>query len=256
MKTGVDLSVQSSSNMVECTNVTVVLGQREIVSDASCSIPKNALTFIVGENGSGKTSLVRGMLGLIPISSGEILFHTYEGRTPEIGYVPQNIEFPKQFQMTVTEYLNYSALVPSDSVIHVLSRVDFPESHIGNLITELSGGQIQKLLLAAELFRDLDILFLDEPLSNVDDSSEKHIIDVIMGIKNQGVSIVIITHDWNMVSKYANHVICLNKNFLCETSSSCICRHSLSQANIKSIQKATADPDSRHDGYCYIENIE
>ena len=116
--------------------------------------------------------------------------------------------------MTVTEYLNYSALVPSNLVSDVLGRVDFPESHIGNRITELSGGQVQKLLLAAELFRDLDILFLDEPLSNVDDSSEKHIIDVIMGIKNQGVSIVIITHDWNMVSKYANHVICLNKSFI------------------------------------------
>ena len=119
----------------------------------------------------------------------------------------------------------------------------------------MSGGQTQKLLLAAELFRSPDILFLDEPLSNVDDSSEKHIIDVILGIKNQGVAIVIITHDWQMVSSYADHVICLNTNFLCELSSSCICKNSLSKLNIRNIQKATPDPQSSHPGYCYIENI-
>jgi ABC-type Mn2+/Zn2+ transport system ATPase subunit len=76
--------------------------------------------------------------------------------------------------------------------------VDFPESHLKRRVTELSGGQMQKLLLAAELSRNPDILFLDEPLSNVDHSSEKHIIDVIMEIKNQGVTIVLISHDWQL----------------------------------------------------------
>ena len=195
------------------------------------------------------------MLIDIGANNGVISIQNINGKAPVFGYVPQKIEFPKHLQMTVGEYLQYSANVPINQIKTTLQQVDFPESHIEKRITELSGGQIQKLLLAAELYRSPDILFLDEPLSNVDDASERHIIDVIMEIKNQGVTIVIITHDWQMISVYANHVICLNKNIICETSESCICRNSLSKINIQTIQKATPDPNSVHDGYCYIQNI-
>lgn len=255
MNTKIKITDAENKNIVECRNISLVLDMQVILSNASCSIPRNALTFLVGENGAGKTSLVRSILGLIPVTEGDIFIHASQGRNPVMGYVPQSMEFPKQFQITVSEYLNYSANVKKESVRPVLRKVDFPESHINSRIRELSGGQVQKLLLAAELHRRPDILFLDEPLSNVDDSSEKHIIDVIMEIKNQGVSIVIITHDWQTVSRYADHVICLNRNFICETTESCICRTSLSKVEIRSIQKATPDPNSRHEGYCYIENI-
>lgn len=244
-----------SKSIVECQNLTLVFGTHEILSNVSCSIPRNGLTFLVGENGAGKTSLVRSILGLIPLSKGNVFIHSFEGRRPVMGYVPQHLEFPKQFQMTVSEYLNYSANVRKAEVEPVLQKVDFPESHMDSRITELSGGEVQKLLLAAELHRRPNILFLDEPLSNVDDSSEKHIIDVILDIKNSGVSIVIITHDWQTVSRYADHVICLNKNFICETTESCVCRNSLSKVEIRTIQKGTPEPNTRHEGYCYIENI-
>jgi ABC-type Mn2+/Zn2+ transport system ATPase subunit len=255
MSNQIRLKEFTNENIVECSNLTIVMGNMEVLSKASCSIPKNALTFLVGENGSGKTSLVRSILGLTPIKNGEISINPINGRAPVFGYVPQNIEFPKHLQMTVIEYLQYSAAVPLSDIKSTLQNVDFPETHIVSRITELSGGQVQKLLLAAELFRSPDILFLDEPLSNVDSTSERHIIDVIMEIKNQGVSIVIITHDWQVISVYANHVICLNKNIICETSESCICRNSLSKINIKNIQKVTSDPNSTHEGYCYIQNI-
>ena len=242
-------------NIIECQNLTIHRDMHEVLRNASFSIPKNSLTFIVGENGSGKTTLVQSILGLLPVNNGVIKLHSTTEQDLVFGYVPQNLNFSKYIQMTVSEYLKYSASVPPDLIEATLRSVDFPETHIGNRLTELSGGQTQKLLLAAELFRSPDILFLDEPLSNVDNSSEKHIIDVILGIKNQGVSIVIITHDWQMVSSYADHVICLNTNFLCELSSNCICKNSLSKINIKNIQKATPDPQSSHPGYCYIENI-
>jgi ABC-type Mn2+/Zn2+ transport system ATPase subunit len=244
-----------TDNIIECQNLTIYRDFHEVLHNASCSIPKDSLTFIVGENGSGKTTLVQSILGLLPINEGEMELHSDTEKDLIFGYVPQSVNFSKHVQMTVSEYLKYSASVPSDLIEETLNIVDFPETHLHNRLTELSGGQTQKLLLAAELFRSPDILFLDEPLSNVDNSSEKHIIDVILGIKNQGVSIVIITHDWQMVSSYADHVICLNTNFLCELSSNCICKNSLSKINIKNIQKATPDPQSSHPGYCYIENI-
>ena len=251
-----DLKLNSShENIIECHDITLYRNANEVLFEASCCIPRNSLTFIVGENGTGKSSLAQTILGLLPVDDGSMCLHSESNKKPILGYVPQSIDFPKHFQMTVSEYLNYSAEVQSKDIKNVLAKVDFPNMHILSNITELSGGQLQKLLLAAELYRKPDILFLDEPLANVDDASEKHIIDVILEIKNQGVTIAIITHDWQMVSSYADHVICLNKNFACTTSSSCVCKNSLSKVNIKNIQKVTPDPEHMHDGFCYIENI-
>jgi len=243
------------ANIIECEEITVVRDNKEILCEASCCIPRNSLTFLVGENGTGKTTLVQTILGILPKREGSIFLHALNGKKMNIGYVPQNIEFPKQLQMTVSEYIQYIANLDKDSVYKVLETVDFPISHLSRTINQLSGGQRQKLLLAAELSRKPDILFLDEPLSNVDDTGEKHILDVILEIKNKGVTIILITHDWQMVSSYADHVICLNKNFLCDQENSCVCKNSLSKVNIKQIQKITPDPLNTHAGYCYIENV-
>ena len=247
-----------TENIVECCDLTVVRDSKEIICEASCCVPRNSLTFLVGENGSGKTTLIKTILGLLPKHSGEISIYSEKGdRQSQMvtGYVPQGITFPKQLQMTVAEYLRYSSQVKEKDVESVLTRVDFPQDLSVRTINQLSGGQQQKLLLAAELARSPEVLFLDEPLSNVDDSGEKHILDVILEIKNSGVTIVIITHDWQMVSQYADHVICLNKNFICDQAASCVCKNSLSTVNIKQIQKLTPDPETTHDGYCYIDNI-
>jgi ABC-type Mn2+/Zn2+ transport system ATPase subunit len=244
-----------SRNIIECRDVSIILQSKTVLDRSSCTIPRNALTFIVGENGSGKTTLIKGILGLIPIVHGGISINSLSESKPVIGYVPQKLEFPKYFQMTVQEYFKYSAEVPTHLIETVARTADFPETHFKAPITELSGGQIQKLLLAAELYRKPEILFLDEPLANVDNEGEKHILDVILEIKTEGVTIVIITHDWQMVSSYADHVICLNKNFICNTGLNCICKNSLSKVNVKNIQKVTPDPGVSHEGYCYIENI-
>ena len=247
-----------TENIVECRDLTVVRDSKEIICEATCCVPRNSLTFLVGENGSGKTTLIKTILGLLPKHSGGISIYSEKNNRRSrmiTGYVPQGIAFPKQLQMTVAEYLRYSSQVKKEDIESVLTRVDFPQALSSRTINQLSGGQQQKLLLAAELARSPEILFLDEPLSNVDDSGEKHILDVILEIKNSGVTIVIITHDWQMVSQYADHVICLNKNFICDQAASCVCKNSLSTVNIKQIQKLTPDPETTHDGYCYIDNI-
>ncbi|HCG90871.1 MAG TPA: hypothetical protein DEZ08_03410 [Dehalococcoidia bacterium] len=242
-------------NIIELHDVSIVRDSNQIISGASCCIPRNALTFIVGENGTGKTSMISSILGLLTVSSGTIIYNSSTDQNLIIGYVPQRFEFPEQFQLTVTEYLKYSAHISGKNIVPTLKRVDFPESHLKRRVTELSGGQMQKLLLAAELSRNPDILFLDEPLSNVDHSSEKHIIDVIMEIKNQGVTIVLISHDWQLVSSCADCVICLNKNFGCSSGTNCACKNSLSEANVELIQKTGPDPLIAHEGFCYVQNL-
>ena len=92
-------------NIIQYDKVSVYIGSKKIISDASCSIPKNSLTFLVGENGSGKTTLVKSILGLLPLSSGQISFDVIQNRKPILGYVPQNIVFPEPFKITVSENL-------------------------------------------------------------------------------------------------------------------------------------------------------
>ena len=163
-----------TENIVECCDLTVVRDSKEILCEATCCVPRNSLTFLVGENGSGKTTLVKTILGLLPKHSGDITIYSEKGKNSDMvaGYVPQGITFPKQLQMTVTEYLRYSSQVKTEDIESVLSRVDFPQTHSEHTINQLSGGQQQKLLLAAELARSPEVLFLDEPISNVEDSSE------------------------------------------------------------------------------------
>ena len=241
----------TDQNIIELEDVSIVRDSNTVIRDASCCIPRNQLTFIVGENGSGKTSMVSSILGLLDISSGSITYNSSTDKELVIGYVPQKIEFPEHFQLTVTEYLKYSAHISKHDLSAVLERVDFPESHLKQRITELSGGQMQKLLLAAELARNPDILFLDEPLSNIDQGSGKHIIDVIMEIKNQGVTIVLISHDWQLVSSCADCVICLS----CTSSPNCPCKNSLSEGNRELLQITSHNEHVIHEGYCYVQNL-
>ena len=86
----------SQANIIECEEITVVRDNKEILCAASCCVPRNSLTFLVGENGTGKTTLVQTMLGILPQREGKISVHPLNREKANIGYVPQNIEFPKQ----------------------------------------------------------------------------------------------------------------------------------------------------------------
>ena len=94
-----------TDTIIECQNLTIYRDFHEVLHNASCSIPKNSLTFIVGENGSGKTTLVQSILGLLPIHEGEMKLHSDPEKDLIFGYVPQSVNFSKHVQMTVSEYL-------------------------------------------------------------------------------------------------------------------------------------------------------
>ena len=159
-----------SENIIECENLTVIRDSKEILCEASCCVPRNSLTFLVGENGSGKTTLVKAILGLLPKLAGDISFNSQINTNSPVtaGYVPQSVDFPKQLQMTVSEYLKYTANVFPEHMESTLDRVDFPSSYSNRPITQLSGGQQQRVELARALAPKPKVLLLDEPLSALD----------------------------------------------------------------------------------------
>ena len=188
-----------------------------VIDNVSFSIPEKATTILIGPNGSGKTTLLKIMIGLLEPTSGTVRVY---GKKPKdmrksIGYVPQKLYFDKTFPITVMEFLQLADTSSKNEILSVLESVgaqDLVSSRIG----ELSGGQLQRTLVARSLLGKPKILFLDEPVSGIDISGEQNFYDLIKDIQEKyGVTVVMVSHEVNVVSQIANQVICINKEMLC-----------------------------------------
>jgi len=188
-----------------------------VIDNVSFSIPEKATTILIGPNGSGKTTLLKIMIGLLEPTSGTVRVY---GKKPKdmrnnIGYVPQKLYFDKTFPITVMEFLKLADTSSEDEILSILESVganNLAPSRIG----ELSGGQLQRILIARSLLGKPKILFLDEPVSGIDISGEQNFYDLIKDIQEKyGVTVVMVSHEVNVVSQIANQVICINKEMLC-----------------------------------------
>lgn len=188
-----------------------------ILNNLSFAIPEGSTTLLIGPNGSGKTTLLKLMLGLLHPTAGSINIY---GEQPKyarstIGYVPQKLSFDKTFPLTVFEFLKLSWGDAGEKIVDVLESVGargFMSSQLG----ELSGGQLQRVLIARSLLNSPKILFLDEPVSGIDIGGEKNFYQLIKSVQEKhGVTVIMVSHEINIVSQIATQVICINGNMLC-----------------------------------------
>lgn len=208
--------------LVTFQDLTVVLGGRTILSGVSTSIPRGKVTALIGLNGSGKTTLLRALVREYPFR-GEVRFHCghdHSKPTPEhIGYVPQKLTLDAKLPLTVKDLL---ALALSrrplmlgirkhtlDTIHRLLKRVDMLE-HIDQPVEVLSGGQLQRVLLGLALEPQPELLLLDEPAAGIDFKSQQGFYDLIGDLnKSSGVTVLLVSHDISMVSRHADHILCL-----------------------------------------------
>ncbi|MFH1089007.1 MAG: metal ABC transporter ATP-binding protein [Candidatus Uhrbacteria bacterium] len=200
-------------------NLSVRYGEHAVVDGVSFSIEQGKIAAIVGPNGSGKTTLMKAILGLVP-SRGEIIVlgqHLHDVRS-RVGYVPQRFTFDRDFPITVEEFLNLarSSKCASSRITTVIKEVGLTplilHKHLGNL----SGGQLQRILIAQAILHDPAILFLDEPATGIDVVGETAIHDVIEHLnKEHGTTVLMVSHDIAMISTLVDQVLCLNKKLLC-----------------------------------------
>ena len=181
---------------------------------------------IVGPNGGGKSTLLKQMLGLLQPDSGSIqVFDQVPQRSVErIGYVPQYANFAKDFPITVWETVLLGRLTPRrwfgghSQKDKQLAEQALRETEIWELrerpIGALSGGQLQRVLIARALASQPDILLLDEPTASVDVRAEKNIFELLRHL-NQRMTIVVVSHDVGFISDYVNRVACLNRKLVC-----------------------------------------
>ena len=195
--------------------------QTPALDHVNCTIHAGQITALVGPNGSGKTTLLRAIAGLIPYK-GEI---TIFGKpavemSGTIGYVPQRFSFDISFPVTVFEFLSL-ALWDTPLKIHKeLIRQSLSDvgasGYSSRLLSTLSGGQLQRVLLARALSRNPSIVLLDEPEAGVDKGGEQIFYDLLARLSKRGdLTVVVASHELDLVFAYAEQVICINRSIFC-----------------------------------------
>lgn len=205
--------------VITVKNLTVSYGDQEILKNLSFTIYEGELAIVIGPNGSGKTTLLKAILGLI-MASGEVKIcdKSPQQALLEVSYVPQRFSFDATFPITVKEFLSLGInkrVLSHNNLEMQLKEVGMTE-YQDSLIGRLSGGQLQRTLIAKALLRRPRLLFLDEPASGIDIEGEKHIYELIKHINQKHkVTVLMVSHELDIVYQYATKVLCLNRRLLC-----------------------------------------
>ena len=209
-------------------NVSVLRGGQTLLQDVSMHIHCGQLTVLIGQNGAGKTTLIRALLGEYA-HGGTIRHVDGEGRDVahmRTGYVPQHLEFDKEMPVTVEDFLAASLTrrpvwtgVGKKTRAQVMEALKMVEGEklLHRPLGRCSGGELQRVLLALALEPMPNMLILDEPLSGVDVEGMELLMDMLDEIrKTYDLSILMTTHDFSMLGRYADRVVLLREKILCK----------------------------------------
>ena len=213
-----------SKRAIEVKNVSYNYKFEVAVRNASFAIDEGDFLGVIGPNGGGKTTLLRLILGVLEPAAGSILLLGDDPARSRIaaGYVPQETSSNKEFPISVRDAvrMGLAALrglmrrltkedkAAADATIDELGLTPLRNRTIG----ELSGGQRQKVLLARALVAHPRILFLDEPTASIDATGSNEIYNHLQILNNAGTTVVLVTHNVSVVSRYIKSVACINKD--------------------------------------------
>lgn len=203
-------------NALEVKGLKVKFGNETVINNLSFEIKQGEFLTVIGPNGSGKTVLLKSLIGLISSYEGEINWN----KNVKIGYLPQGLTQlkVKNTPLTVEEFLRLKGV--GEKKIFELSELMGvkDQKFFKKLIGDLSGGQFQRMLMIWALASDPNVLLFDEPTTGIDMSGEKTIYDLLYKLwKKKNLTIILITHDLNIVYKYSTDVLCISRNNVCHS---------------------------------------
>lgn len=193
-------------------NVTLRRNGETVLDSVSLSVDRGEIVTLVGPNGSGKTTLVRTLLGAVPPDGGRVV------RRPglRLGYVPQRLSVDPTLPMTVARFLRLPNRHSQDAIRRALDDAGLPDV-ADRPLAALSGGQLQRALLARALIDDPDLLVLDEPTAGLDQPGASAFYRRIEGLRDsRGCAVLLVSHDLHVVMAASDRVICLNGHVCCE----------------------------------------
>ncbi len=230
--------------VTQISHFSVNMRGKCILEDINLQIHCGQLTALVGPNGAGKSTLFKAILGEVP-HEGQLQFLNSEGKRsarPRIGYVPQRLNFDPNSPITVSD-LFVSALGRLPALLggsrrtisiarQALDRVE-AQHLINRRLGALSGGELQRVLLALALEPVPDLLLLDEPISGVDFKGMQCFYQIVAELRKQyDLSVLLVSHDLNAVADYADRVILLNRVILCDGTPLQVMKHPLFESTM------------------------
>lgn len=220
------------SPVIDVRAVNFSYGSVATLSGIDLQVTEGEFIGIVGPNAGGKSTLLKLILGLLQPQSGSLSVLGLPPRAASrmLGYVPQYPSFPRDFPITVEQVVQMGRLGRGGGRWHAIwpgrvTRADreavkraLSEVEAGNIarrqINSLSGGQLQRVLLARALVGQPRILILDEPTANIDQRLESEIFDLLKAI-NERMTILVVSHDVAFISRYVSRVACVNRTLVC-----------------------------------------
>ncbi len=221
----------SAAPVIELSGVSFAYGTAPVLQDVDLAVAPGEFLGIVGPNAGGKSTLLKLILGLLESAAGRVrvLGRRPQAASPAIGYVPQYPAFARDFPVTV-EQVVLTGRLGRGRLLGGYRREDremarwvMTQTEIADLaprrIATLSGGQLQRVLVARALACEPQILILDEPTANIDMRVESDIFDLLR-VLNQRMTILVVSHDVAFISAYVRRVACVNRTLLCHATES------------------------------------
>jgi zinc transport system ATP-binding protein len=201
----------SETALISARRLSYRRNSRDILVDVDVDLSADEIVTLIGPNGAGKTTLVRILLGLESPDRGEVV--RKDGLV--LGYVPQRFDLDRAIPLTVNRFLGLGRDTSEDANEDVLNEVG--AGRIGeHQVSQLSGGELQRVLLARALLREPAALVLDEPVRGVDFIGEADLYRLIGRLRTKrGLGILLVSHDLHIVMSQSDRVVCLNRHVCC-----------------------------------------
>jgi len=197
--------------LLEASNVGLHLGDREVLKQVSLKVHAGQIITLIGPNGAGKTTLVRVLLGLLKAQTG--LVTRRQGL--RIGYMPQKMQVVPTMPISVSRFLRLACHADHRRLNDILAELKI--SHLEDRqLGNLSGGELQRVLLARALSQSPQLLVLDEPAQGVDVTGQEELYQLIDDIRTRHqCGVLMISHDLHLVMATTDEVVCLNQHICC-----------------------------------------
>jgi zinc transport system ATP-binding protein len=219
------------TSLVSIDDLCVNLGGNRILRNFRAQIARAKITALIGLNGSGKTTLLRAVLKEVSYT-GKIAFHCGHDHThpnpSHVGYVPQKLRIDANMPLTVRDLLALAMQRRplffgiggglKKKMVAMLAQVGAGEKLLDRPVDKVSGGELQRVLLALALEPDPELLLLDEPAAGIDFQDQEKFYELIARLNQErGITILLVSHDLSVVSRHAHHVLCIKDGALhCE----------------------------------------
>lgn len=198
--------------LLQTRALSVQIGNKPILENVNVRVNAGEIVTIIGPNGSGKSTFLRSLIGALTPSRGQII------RSPglSIGYVPQRLHIDETLPMTVKRFLQLPRTSSLADIRKQMANAGAPDL-LNQQLMSLSGGQLQRVLLARALLEKPNLLLLDEPTQGLDRKGAAAFYRQIDGIRQElGCAFIMVSHDLQVVMRRAERVICLNGTICCE----------------------------------------